>query len=179
VEPTRFVTDASLEFVARRLRFLGFDVASHRGARLEELFDVAARDGRVVLTLSDRHPRKWAHVESLRLPRGDAGAAVRRVVERHAPAGAPFSRCPQCNVALRRRSAFEAVGEVPARVTRAGGPLTWCPACGRWYWLGGHVTRLVEWLEEATGKQVPLPQAGPGIPGPDQVGGSSADGADA
>ena len=128
MEPTRFVTDASLEFVARRLRFLGFDVASHRGARLEELFNVAARDGRVVLTLSDRHPHKWASVGAIRLPRGDAGAALRLIVESHAPAGPPFSRCPQCNVALRRRSAFEAVGEVPGRVTRAGGPLTWCPA---------------------------------------------------
>lgn len=172
MDPTRFVTDASLEFVARRLRFLGYDVASHRGARLEELFDVAAREGRVVLTLSDRHPRKWAHVGAIRLPRGDASAALRLVVEGHAPAGAPFSRCPQCNVALRRRSAFEAVGEVPARAARSGGPLTWCPACGRWYWLGSHVARIAEWLETATGRPVPLPQAEPGRPPGPEDGGS-------
>ena len=159
MEPTRFVTDASLEFVARRLRFLGYDVASHRGARLEELFDVAARDGRVVLTLSARAPRPDKGVRVQQLPRGDAAAAVRLVSERHAPSGPPLSRCPHCNVALRRRSAFEAVGEVPGRVTRAGGPLTWCPACGRWYWLGSHVARIVEWLAAATGQRVALPGA--------------------
>lgn len=171
VDPTRFVTDASLELVARRLRFLGYDVASHRGARLEELFDVAAREGRTVLTLSERHPRQWAHVAALRLPRGETAAALRQVVEGHAPAGAPFSRCPHCNVALRPRSAFEAVGEVPPRVARRGGPFTWCPACGRWYWPGSHVARIVEWLEAATGRAVAVPGAERfGPPGPDAPG---------
>jgi uncharacterized protein with PIN domain len=154
MEPTRFVTDASLDFVARRLRFLGFDVVTHRGARLEELFGAAAADGRVVLTLSRRHPRRWAAVTALQLPRGDAAAAVRRVAEAHAPSGPPFSRCPHCNASLRARTAFEAVGEVPGRVTRAGGPLTWCPGCGRWYWHGSHVGKLVSWLESATGRPI-------------------------
>jgi uncharacterized protein with PIN domain len=162
VEPTRFVTNASLEFVARRLRFLGYDVAGHAGARLEELFEVAAREGRTVLTLSARHPRKWANVSAIQLPGDDPAAAVRLIAAAHAPAGEPFSRCPQCNVALRTRTSFEAVGEVPSRVARAGGPFTWCPACGRWYWPGGHVAKLVAWLEAATGKQVELPPAGPG-----------------
>jgi uncharacterized protein len=162
VEPTRFVTDASLELVARRLRFLGYDVASHGGVRLEELFAVAARDGRVVLTLSGRHPRKWAAVAAIQLPRGDAAAALRRIVEEHAPAGPPFSRCPHCNAVLRQRTAFEAVGEVPARVARSGGPLTWCPACGRWYWIGSHVARIVEWLGAATGRPVAPPGGRPG-----------------
>jgi hypothetical protein len=161
VDPTRFVTDASLEFVARRLRFLGYDVASHRGARLEELFDVAAREGRVVLTLSGRHPKRWAAVPALVVPRADPAATVRAIVAAHAPAGEPFSRCPACNAALRRRTSFEAVGEVPARVARAGGPLTWCPGCGHWYWVGSHTARIAEWLSQATGRAIAPPQDPP------------------
>jgi uncharacterized protein with PIN domain len=157
VEPTRFVTNASLEFVARRLRFLGYDVISHPGARLEELFDVAAREGRVVLTLSARHPKRWVGVPAIPLPGGDPAAAVRLVAAPHAPASEPFSRCPQCNVVLRARTSFEAVGEVPPRVARRGGPFTWCPACGRWYWPGTHVARIAQWLETATGRRVVVP----------------------
>lgn len=164
MEPTRYVTDASLDLVARRLRLLGFDVATHRGARLEELFDVAAREGRTVLTLSDRHPKRWAAVPARRLPR-DARDAVRAVADAGVPAGAPFSRCTECNVALRGRSRFEAMGEVPGRVARGGSPLTWCPACGRWYWVGSHVARLAEWLAEATGKPVAIPGASGPVPG--------------
>ncbi len=155
--PARFVTAASLDFVARRLRFLGYDVVTHPGARLEELFEAAEREGRTVLTTSGRHPRRWAQVPALRVPGADAAAAVRAVADAHEPAGAPFSRCPRCNQALHRRTSFEAIGEVPGRVTRAGGPLTWCPSCGQWYWEGSHVSRIRAWLEAALGRPVPGP----------------------
>src|SRR5258705_10253258 len=118
--PTRFATDASLELVARRLRMLGYDVVTHRGARLGELFDVAAREGRTVLTLSARRPRAWSHVPTITLPAADAAAAVRQVAAHHAPEGAPFGRCPVCNTRLVPRSTFEARGEVPPRVARSG-----------------------------------------------------------
>ncbi len=153
---TRFVTDSSLEYVARRLRFLGYDVVTHRGARLEELFAAAARDDRTVLTLSARHPARWSSVPVWRAERDDPAGTVRAIAATHAPAGAPFSRCPECNVALHARTAYEAAGEVPARVARSGGPLTWCPSCGRWFWIGGHVARLTAWLEGAIGR--PLSQ---------------------
>ena len=116
---TRFATDASLDLLARRLRFLGYDVVTHRGARLQELFAAAAADGRTVLTLSLKTPRPHADVPVLRIGRGDVAAAIRAVADAHAPAGAPWSRCPVCNVALHSRSAFEARGEVPGRVTRS------------------------------------------------------------
>jgi uncharacterized protein with PIN domain len=152
MDATRFVTDASLDFVARRMRFLGYDVVTHPGARLDELFEAAARDGRTVLTLSARHPRRWAAVSVLHATRDDPAATLRAIVAAHAPAGPPFSRCPECNVALRSRSAFEAHGEVPGRVTRSGWPLTWCPSCGRWYWPGTHVMQVTRWLEAAIGR---------------------------
>lgn len=152
---TRFVTDASLEYLARRMRFAGFDVVTHRGARLEELFEIAAREERTVLTTSARHPGRWRDVPVRRVDRGDFAAALRALAAEHEPASVPFMRCPDCNQPLRRRTSFEAVGEVPGRVTRAGGPLTWCPSCGKWYWVGTHVARIREWLEAALGHPLP------------------------
>lgn len=155
--PARFVTDSSLEFLARRLRFLGYDVEVLRGARLEELFDAARRNDRRVLTLSARHPRRWADVDVTTVPRHDVGAVVRAIAERFEPAGAPFSRCPACNTALQRRHALEARGEVPGGVLRGSHWLYYCPTCGKWYWVGSHVDRLREWLTAATGRPVPRP----------------------
>ena len=155
--PTRFVTAASLDYVARRLRFLGFDVVTHPGARLEELFEAAARDGRTVLTTSARHPRRFGQVPAVHVPGADPAAAVRAVVAAHEPSGPPFSRCPRCSHALHRRTNFEAIGEVPGRVTRAGGPLTWCPSCGQWFWQGSHFARIHEWLEATLGRAVEGP----------------------
>ena len=155
--PSRFVTAASLDFVARRLRFLGYDVVTHAGARLEELFEEAARDGRIVLTTSARHPKRWAAVPAVRVPGDDPAAAVRTITADHEAAGPPFSRCPRCNHALRKRTSFEAVGEVPGRVTRSAGSLSWCPSCGQWFWEGGHTARLREWLETALGRPLTGP----------------------
>ena len=150
----RFITDTSLELLARRLRMLGYDVASVPGARLDELFEAARREGRTVLTLSARRPPRSADVPALRMPRGDPVAALREIAAAHEPAGPPFSRCPGCNVALQRRTAFEAVGEVPGKVLRGSPSLTYCPHCGKWYWEGSHVARLRAWLADALGRPV-------------------------
>ena len=159
---TRFVTDASLDQLARRLRFLGHDVVTHRGARLEELFDAAALDGRTVLTSSDRHPRRYAAVPAMRVRRGDLAGALRAVTDAHAPAGPPWSRCPTCNVVLHARSTFEARGEVPGRVARMATRLTWCPSCGQWFWPGSHVARMQAWFESTLDR--PLQELDPSEP---------------
>jgi len=83
---------------------------------------------------------------------------VRAIASEAEPAGAPFSRCTECNVALQRRHPFEARGEVPGRVLRHARSLTYCPGCGKWYWEGSHVARLRDWLEAALGRPVPGPE---------------------
>jgi hypothetical protein len=162
VPPARFVTDSALASLARRLRFLGYDVTVLAGARLEELLDVARREGRVVLTLSARRPRRWADVPAITLERGDEAAALRRLAASHEPAGPPFSRCGECGTPLVTRHPAEAHGEVPARVLRAAGPIRHCPGCGKWYWEGTHVRAIRAWLERALGRPLEPPQAGTG-----------------
>lgn len=164
--PARFVTDASLAFLAHRLVFLGYDVAVIRGARLEELFEAGRRDGRTVLTLSTRHPRRFADVAAVVVPRGDAAGALRAIAGAQAPAGAPFSRCAGCNAVLQSRHPMEARGEVPGRVLRSAKTLHHCAACGKWYWEGSHVARLRAWLEQALGRALPAAGTAGGEPQP-------------
>jgi uncharacterized protein with PIN domain len=152
--PARFLTDTSLDLLARRLRMLGYDVATVPGARLEELFEAARRDGRTVLSLSARRPPRFADVPALLVPRADPAAALRALAASHEPAGPPFSRCPICNTALQRRTPFEAAGEVPSRVLRRSPALHYCPHCGKWYWEGSHVARLKAWLAGALGRPI-------------------------
>lgn len=157
--PTRFLTDASLARLARRLCFLGYDVELRPGARLEDLLAVAARDGRVVLTTSRRHPRRWRDVTVVVVDRTDEAAALRAIAATHAPASPPFGRCARCNAALQRRTPFEARGEVPGRVARSATQLFCCPSCGQWYWEGTHVARLRDSLAAAIGRPVPGPES--------------------
>lgn len=155
--PARFLTDSSLESLARRLRFLGYDVVTLAGARLEELLAAAQREGRTVLTLSARRPRRWADAPAITVERGDEAGAVRRLAAAFEPSGPPFSRCGECGAALERRHAFEAAGEVPGGVLRSAAFLHYCPGCGKWYWEGSHVARIREWLEHALGRPLETP----------------------
>ena len=92
--PSRFASDSSLASLARWLRFLGYDVATYRGARLDELLSVARAEGRITLTLSARHPRRFGDVPVIRVERDEPGAAIREIARSHAPSNPPFGRCP-------------------------------------------------------------------------------------
>ena len=131
---------------------LGYDVEVLAGARLEEVLEAARRDGRIVLTMSTRHPKAFADVIVRRVARERPAESVREVAEAAAPTGAPFSRCPSCNTALQRRLPMEARGEVPGAILRVAKVLTFCPSCGKWFWEGSHVARLKEWLAGALGR---------------------------
>jgi uncharacterized protein with PIN domain len=160
---TRFVTDTSLAFLAHRLVFLGYDVTTLAGARLEDLFEAGRRESRTVLTLSARHPRRFADVAAIVVPREDAAGTLRAIAAAHTPAGPPFSRCAACNAALQTRHPLEARGEVPGRVLRSARPLRYCPVCGKWYWEGSHTERLRAWLAAALGR--PLGESSQATPG--------------
>ena len=155
--PTAFVTDTSLDALARRLRVLGYDVISHQGARLDEIIELARLDGRTVLTLSRRRPKGLNAVPLENVPREDLAAAVRSLAGRHEPAGVPFSRCALCNTALEPRHPMEAQGEIPGRVLRGLRSALYCPGCGKWYWRGSHVDRLCRWFTATLGRSVEWP----------------------
>ena len=131
---------------------LGYDVQVLAGARLEEVLESARREGRIALTMSVRHPRKFADVVVRQVARGRPAESLREIAAAGSPAGAPFTRCPACNTALQRRLPMEARGEVPGAVLRTAKMLTFCPSCGKWYWEGSHVARLREWLAAALGR---------------------------
>jgi len=154
---TRFATDRSLDELARRLRLLGHDVAGFGGVPLEELLELARREDRTALTLSRRHPRRFAGVRVMVLPREDLAAQVRAVAAAHEPPGPPFSRCALCNTALQRRHPFEARGEIPGRVLRRLRVALYCPSCGKWYWHGSHVDRMCDWLSETLDRRIEWP----------------------
>ena len=141
---------------------LGYDVLVLPGARLEEILEASKAEGRIVLTTSARHPRRFADVPTRRIDRERTAEAVRAIADRDAPSGRPFSRCSECNTALQRRHPFEARGEVPGGVLRSATALRFCPGCGKWYWEGSHVARLRSWLETALGRPVPGPDT-PGV----------------
>lgn len=147
----RFVADAMLGRLARWLRAMGYDVVYDPALHDPELVDLAAREGRTLLT-RDRGILRDFGPDAARLVDSQApGAQVREVVERFGLEGwreRLFTRCMVCNAPLEAASADVVEGAVPADVrAEAGGAYRHCPSCGRVYWEGSHTERMRRWLE--------------------------------
>ncbi len=145
---TNFVADAMLGSLARKLRALGFDTSYYRSGGDAGIINVAAREGRIILT-SDRSLASWASTRGLRaiLVTGRSDGARIGTIARSAPGlgirlvrGEPL--CSVCGgglVTLRRK---DVAGRVPHSVERRHRLFYRCLSCGQLYWRGSHWKKL-------------------------------------
>jgi uncharacterized protein with PIN domain len=142
--PPRFAADAMLGRLARWLRALGFDTAYDSAIADPVLVQMAADEGRILLT-RDRHLlRELRPARALEVRHDDPLEQLRDVVaelELPGPA-AMFSRCLLCNTRL------EELGEAETRALAAEldyappPPVRRCPRCDKLYWEGSHSRRM-------------------------------------
>lgn len=140
----RFLADAHLGALARRLRLLGFDTVLARAAPDAGLAAFADAEDRIVLS------RDRALLEHRRVARGryvrarDSDAQLREVVAHFGLSACfqPFTRCLECNAVLRQAEPAEVADRVPARVAAEQHAFTVCSGCARVYWPGSHWRRL-------------------------------------
>ncbi|OKI95456.1 hypothetical protein AMK18_28030 [Streptomyces sp. CB01249] len=148
--PLRFLLDVHLGTLARRLRLLGVDAAYES----EDIGDPAlaalsAKERRVLLS-RDRgllHRRElWAgaYVYSDR-----PEEQLRDVLERFAPALAPWTRCTACNGPLAAADKDTVGPHLEHGTRRTYDVFAQCVECGRVYWRGAHHARLEAIVAEA------------------------------
>ena len=159
MEEGRFVTDTSLAAFARRLRVLGYDVRVVPDAPLERVCADAAADGRIVLTLSRRVPRRCATVPRRVVVRGLEDDALRAIVAERIPGSPPFGRCTHCNAVLGPPGGLESLAAAPVPPPAEVRVTGQCPSCRRCYWHGSHVDRLRARLRAVLGRE-PGPPTG-------------------
>ncbi|WP_405403826.1 Mut7-C RNAse domain-containing protein [Streptomyces sp. NBC_01104] len=148
--PLRFLLDVHLGTLARRLRLLGVDAAYES----EDIGDPAlatrsAKERRVLLS-RDRgllHRREiWAgaYVYS-----DQPEAQLRDVLERFAPALAPWTRCTACNGPLTAADKDSVGARLEHGTQRSYDVFARCTECDRVYWRGAHHARLEAIVTEA------------------------------
>jgi uncharacterized protein with PIN domain len=145
--PLRFLLDVHLGTLARRMRLLGVD-AAYESADIGDpaLAKLSAAERRVLLSRDRgllRRRELWAgaYVYSDR-----PDEQLRDVLQRFAPALAPWTRCTACNGPLDTADKDDAsVREQLRQGTRQTYDVfARCTACGRVYWRGAHHRHLAE-----------------------------------
>ena len=140
----RFLADAHLGALARRLRLLGFDTALAGDGADHALAERAQAEARILLS-RDRELLKHRRVLRGRLVRStDPDDQLDEVLERYALKNAlrPFSRCLECNAPLRPVERALVADRLPPSVAAGHTAFTKCDGCGRIYWPGSHWSRL-------------------------------------
>jgi uncharacterized protein with PIN domain len=154
--PLRFLLDVHLGTLARRLRLLGVD----SGYESEDIGDAAlaarsAAERRVMLSRDRgllRRRELWAggYVYSDR-PEDQ----LPDVLDRFAPALAPWTRCVACNGALTAADKDAVRDRLEQGTQKSYDVFAQCTHCGRVYWKGAHHARLEALVEDAMRRHGP------------------------
>jgi uncharacterized protein with PIN domain len=149
LEAARFVLDVHLGTVARRLRLVGVDAAYRRDADDDELIEQANADRRVLLTQDRGLLRRRALWSGAYVRGSRPDAQFADVLDRFAPALAPWTRCTACNGLLAPARKADVEGLLRPGTRRSYQSFSRCLACGRVYWRGAHAGRLETLIESA------------------------------
>lgn len=146
----RFVADAHLGALARRLRMAGFDTLYDNAYADPALADLARREARILLTrdrelLKRRQVLYGCYVHALR-PEAQLQELYQRLGLR--PWALPFSRCLACNSTLKAVTLAEVADRLPPRVRERHRHFLHCPHCDKLFWEGSHWRAMRERLAQ-------------------------------
>lgn len=146
----RFVADAHLGGLARLLRLAGFDTLYDNDFGDGEIVELAAREGRIVLTrdrelLKRREVTHGCFVHALKPER-----QVREIFDRLdlARSARPFRLCLECNAPLRPVDKALIADRLPPRIRERQERFTTCDVCGGVFWEGSHWQRMRALLDD-------------------------------
>ena len=148
LEQTRFIADAMLGSLARKLRALGFDTVYYRTGDDSGLLRLASTSGRVVLT-SDRalaHKAIAGGAKAILLTGVNDRQRVRSLVTEAKRSTVPLvsgdSLCSICGGKLETLRKGDVAGMVPQTVEKRHRLFYRCLSCGQTYWRGSHWKEL-------------------------------------
>ncbi|MDG7016223.1 MAG: hypothetical protein JRM82_02490 [Nitrososphaerota archaeon] len=147
-ERTRFVADAMLGSLARKLRALGFETSYYKAGDDSGLLGIARSENRIVLT-ADRALASRAdalHLSVMQLAGKKDSRRVREIAESAKRMGIGLRRGdPLCSVCGGRLDAMKraaVAGKVPRSVENRHRLFFKCATCGKHYWRGSHWKKL-------------------------------------
>lgn len=146
----RFLVDANAGRLATLLRLLGFDAAFVPDIRDDILADLAADEGRVVLS-RDRNCLKRAKITYGRVIRANAPPSQLRDVLTAfglTPPYAAFSRCLRCNRLLVTVDKAAIENRLLPKTRKYYEDFSQCPQCKRLYWAGSHHETMQGWIRQ-------------------------------
>jgi uncharacterized protein with PIN domain len=145
----KFICDVHLGKLARDLRLMGFDTAYQRDADDKTLLRMSQKDKRILLTrdigiLKNNQATRAAFVYAT-----DPDKQWKEMIERFTLTkwAKPFSRCLECNGAIKRIAKTKVETLLPPKVKQYYDVFWRCMSCQKIYWHGSHYEKLVKLIK--------------------------------
>ena len=150
-----FLVDCMLGKLAKWLKILGFDTVYFSRAEDDDLLALARREDRVLLSRDHALLGRAKGLSKLLIEKETWPDQIRQVLEHFDlfDSVRPYTRCLECNVALKALSKAEAANIVVPFVLEHADSFALCPSCGRVYWPGTHFEAMKDQIEEILKKE--------------------------
>lgn len=136
----RFLADAHLGALARRLRLLGFDTLWHNDLGDAELVRLAVAERRILLSRDRQLLMRQTVTHGCYIRPGPTRTQLAALLQRLQLCAeiAPFSRCTLCNAELEAIAVERVRTALPPDVAARHQEVWRCRGCGHLYWQGSH-----------------------------------------
>ena len=139
----KFIADAMLGSLAKRLRLLGFDVLYDPSSTDNEVLRLSLEQERTILTRDTAFASRPLASNHLLITDDNIDRQIEQVLAFFpAPAADALTRCSVCNGTLDALSRKDAHDLVPDHVFATVGAYWRCRDCGKVYWKGSHVRNM-------------------------------------
>lgn len=150
-----FIVDCMLGRLAKWLKILGFDTVYFSKIEDSDLLTLAQKEGRILLTRDNALIEKSRSIKTLFIESEDWNSQVEQVLNAFDlwQSVDPYSRCIECNTALKDLPKSSAKNLVVPFVYERADSFAICGQCGRVFWKGTHHQDMEFKIEEILKKK--------------------------
>ena len=144
----RFLVDAMLGDIARKLRIFGFDTLYMKDTSDSSILEMALQENRIILTRDKEFFRRVvkAGAEGVLMERYDQIDNIANTLLKYGVRSLSFNprtaRCSRCNGILALIKASDLEGAIPNKILEIHNNFFQCSYCNNIYWQGSHVKLL-------------------------------------
>ena len=138
----KFIADAMLGKLAKRMRILGLDVLYDPKLDDNEIIGRALEQDRLILTRDRALSARPLAAHHLFINSEQAEEQLDQVLSACPAEQRPLARCSECNELIVPVPKQDVHDLVPQHVYEKTDDFLLCPKCRRIYWQGTHVTRM-------------------------------------
>lgn len=157
-EKSRFIVDAMLGKLAKKLRLLGYDSLYSSSIEDENLLQIAQKENRIIITkdLQLIHKAKKYQIANIQITKDKEIEQLVQINENvnlgKCTISDSNSRCPICNGELKYTEKKDISKKVPIGVFENTNDFWTCGNCGKIYWEGTHIKNLQKFNAELNDK---------------------------